>query len=1162
MYYEETRLRFSPTDLTIFLESEFASWMDRWWAERDEPAGSPTRRKSPSPHLNLPAIDACPDPEDEEARLFFARGLEHEKKFLAKLRADGRSVIEIDRADHASDETLTAMRAGAEFIYQARLELGDLAGWADFLVRTAGASLLGDYHYEVWDTKLAKSAKPYFIVQLCAYAEMLEGLQGKRPAGVEVVLGTGLRHRFATDSYFYYFRELKRAFLAFQRTFNRSARPHPGLSTSFGRWTGHAERFLTSSDHLSLVARITRGQIKKLEEAGIRTVTALAESRATTVSRIPDPLLARLKTQARLQLASRGQAKPSFAIQGSDPENPRLGLALLPPPSPGDVFFDMEGFPLAEGGLEYLFGTVSLKDGQKVFTDWWAHDPIQEKRAFEEFIDWVFDRWSKDPSMHVYHYAAYEVSAMRRLMGKYGSREEQVDQLLRNQVFIDLYAVVRQGLVIGTPDYSLKSIECLYMGKREGEVKTAAGSIVAYQRWLESGESQRWRESKILSEIRDYNRIDCESLVGLRDWLRNVQLREGIKCVSGKVDPEEKKEAKPEPPAKILAGRLLQQIAEGGVRDPERRRIQELLAWLLEFHWREAKPVFWRMFDRHEMTEQELVDDLDSLGALRRTRKPARPEKKSTAYEYEFDPDQDTKLDVDSFCMFAHDLAVKATILAMDRETGLVEIKIGPKCGQPPGSLSLIPDEYVPATSISDAVYRYVERWTAGGSASGAIDDLLHRRPPRIKGHAGGPIIRAGTDPLTQVIDVVKRLDESVICIQGPPGCGKTYTSAAVIVELLSLGKRVAVTASSHKAILNVLRAVVEAKEKGGSRSFRIVKVGGEPDDPLIEQRKVEHIEKNSETLTALGSGPVVVGGTAWAFCRPELEGRFDYLFIDEAGQFSLANVIGTGAAARNLVLVGDQLQLAQPIQGSHPGESGKSGLEYYLAGHVTIPPDFGILLDTTWRMHPHVCRFISDAVYEGRVRSHPNTERQRVLLPKKGANLVCMETGILYVPVSHDGNSQGSNEEIEVIDAIVRELLGRQVQDAAAPGPRPLTWEDILLVAPYNMQVRRLKHRLGSSARVGSVDKFQGQEAHVVIVSMCASSLEETPRGTEFLLSPNRINVALSRAKSLSIVVGSPGLMAARCQTIEQMELVNLFCRVKAYSEELAAGRSTTGMA
>jgi superfamily I DNA and/or RNA helicase len=292
----------------------------------------------------------------------------------------------------------------------------------------------------------------------------------------------------------------------------------------------------------------------------------------------------------------------------------------------------------------------------------------------------------------------------------------------------------------------------------------------------------------------------------------------------------------------------------------------------------------------------------------------------------------------------------------------------------------------------------------------------------------------------------------------------------------------------------------------------------------------------------------VLVGGTAWVFSREDLAGALDCLFIDEAGQVSLANAVAMGLSTRNLILVGDQMQLAQPMQGSHPGDTGHSCLEYLLHGHATVPPNLGIFLGSSYRMHSGVCRFISEAVYEERLGSAPETERHRVILDERSV-LVPVETGVVWVPVGHDGCAQSSDEECEAIAGVVAELLRRKVVGRDGK-ERRMTPADILVVAPFNLQVRRLREALGPEARVGSVDKFQGQEAPVVIVSLCASTLDEAPRGADFLLSPNRLNVAVSRAEALAIVVGSPELTRVRCRSVEEMKLVNLLCHLMQYAE------------
>ena len=286
-----------------------------------------------------------------------------------------------------------------------------------------------------------------------------------------------------------------------------------------------------------------------------------------------------------------------------------------------------------------------------------------------------------------------------------------------------------------------------------------------------------------------------------------------------------------------------------------------------------------------------------------------------------------------------------------------------------------------------------------------------------------------------------------------------------------------------------------------------------------------------------------LIAGTAWLFAREDMKERLDYLFVDEAGQVSLANLAGMSRCAKNIVLMGDQMQLEQPIQGTHPGESGQSALNYYLQDHATIPDTLGIFLGVSYRMNPDICRFISDMAYEGRLQAAPENQAQRLALPADGAKLVRQDCGIVFSPTEHDGNTQGSDEEVARIAEIVTELLGRSLTDRDGK-TRRLTLLDILFVAPYNMQVRKLQERF-PDARVGAVDKFQGQEAPVVIISMCSSAGEFGSRGLEFLLDKNRVNVAISRAQTVAIVVGDPRIATTAASTVEQMEKLNLFCKL-----------------
>ena len=669
-------------------------------------------------------------------------------------------------------------------------------------------------------------------------------------------------------------------------------------------------------------------------------------------------------------------------------------------------------------------------------------------------------------------------------------------------------------------------------------------SVVFYQRWLEGQDGSTWESSEILREIRDYNRRDCESTWMLAEWLRDIQKETGI----GYIPPANTVEVMVQPQSSQakLAEQLLQALPEDRSKDPERWRIQELLAWFLEFHRRELKPMWWRMFDRHEMNEDQLYDDMDCLAGLKRTQRPAEPVKRSILFEFEFDPTQDTKIKTGDSCYFAHDLDIKVRVEESDSDGGHALIKLGTKSlslcgGDPPKRLSLVPDEFVNPKAIVESITSTVLNYQQTGELPPALKDLLHRCRPHIKGSPSGPVLPKGMEVLNGTAQVVSNMNQTTLCIQGPPGTGKTHTAAHVILKLLKSGKRVGVSANSHKAICNLIDRVVQFS---ASQNFPLcaVKIGGdlEEQEQALRHETVDFVK----SIKKVESHHELIGGTAWAFSAGEAQGMLDYLFIDEAGQVSVANLVGMAPSASNLVLVGDQMQLAQPTQGSHPGESGLSTLDYLLQDKPTIPEDLGIFLGTTWRLHPKVCQFISEAVYEGRLVTEAHTEARKVLLDG-GAEWIDREAGVLFLPVEHSGNVQASEEEVAAIKEIIGELLSCEHTDELGNQLGHLKMEDILIVAPYNMQVRMLKRALGVNAPVGTIDQFQGQEAAVVIISMCASVGNASPRGIKFLFDKNRLNVAISRAKSLAIVVGHPDLTQTSCNTLRQMELINLFCRI-----------------
>ncbi len=1079
------------------------------------------------------------------------KGIEHEREFLASLKTAGRGVTDFDGQKEHFQATVAAMRRGDEIIYQGYLVRDEFAGYPDFLVRVDAPSSLGAWSYEPWDTKLARHPKPYFLVQLCCYAEMMEAVQGVRPSHLTIVLGAKTDAgpeiaTFRTDDFFFYYRALKEAFLEQQGAFDPANQAEINPFADLGRWAGYAERILEERDDLALVANIRSTQRRKLMETGTATVAALASADGIHVPRFNDATLDRLRRQAKLQISSRGKDKPDFELLPAEGAEGPLGLALLPPTSDGDIYFDMEGYPLIDEGREYLFGACFRENGALAFRDWWAHDRVAEKKALEGFVTWAYERWQQFPDLHIYHYNHYEVTAVRRLMGKFGVCEDQVDGMLRGGVFVDLFKVVRQGLLVGEPSYSLKHVEHLYRGHREGDVASAGESMVFYQRWLVAQDGDTPATSTVLKQIRDYNEQDCRSTAELAEWLRERQHEAGIAPRSPADGPETPDEPIPETDAqrrRSLAQEMLRELPEERPAGPdgERCRITELLAFLLEFHHREEKPIWWRRFDRMEMEEQRLVDDPECLGGLVRSGKapqPLPPPKRSTAYEFSFEPHQETKFRQGDSCTFAHDWKQTATIQELDFDHGKVALIIGNGRGAPPDRLSLAPNELTLGKTLAEAVERIVNRWRKRGDLPSALSDFLSRRRPRLIDNLEGPILPPHADIVASALHAALSMRSTTLCVQGPPGCGKTYVGAHVIAGLLKAGKHVGIASNSHRAINLLLARALEAAHAHGLN----------PDAAKVCRDEAD-LEGLPDSVTRFDAGkcvfdceplPQLIGGTVYALSCKAADGRLDYLFVDEAGQVSVANLVAMASCARNIVLLGDQMQLGQPIQGSHPGQSGLSTWEYLLESQPTVPDDFGIFLPKTWRLHPVICPFISGAVYEDRLDCQPHTASR--VIAGKVPQWLDRPAGLVYVPVEHEDNIYESAEEAERIAGLVADLLTVSIRSTEG-AVRRLTSKDILIVSPYNMQVRRLERRL-PTIRVGSVDKFQGQEAAVVIFTVCASTGDSSPRGVEFLFNRNRLNVAISRAETLAVVVGSPALVRTNCTTIEQMRLVNVYCR------------------
>jgi uncharacterized protein len=659
------------------------------------------------------------------------------------------------------------------------------------------------------------------------------------------------------------------------------------------------------------------------------------------------------------------------------------------------------------------------------------------------------------------------------------------------------------------------------------------------------------------SAVEGYNEDDCRATERLRHWLEG--LRDGLIASGSEVPRPEPKDASPSEELTAQQQRvaaLFDALTRDLPAEPKDRTAEQGARWLLahalDWHWREEKVKWWEFFRMKDLSEEELFDEKSAVAGLTiRQRMPKMSAKERAPIDqYEY-PSQECAIRPGD-TLYTLDEQKFGDVVAADLVARTIDVKKPMKLDGFHATCAFAHTRY-PTKEQSESILRLAQ-WIVAHEIddSGqyqAARDLLLRNPPRLI--AGQSLGKAANETVVQgACRVGSAVDTSCLPIQGPPGAGKTFTGAHMICTLVSQGKKVGVTAVSHKVIRKLLEDVVTAAREmnvsGVTCAHR--KEGADP-----ESRPVREIDSNEEALQSLRSGSVnVLGGTSWLWCREEFNDSVHALFVDEAGQMSLANVLACAQAGKNLVLLGDPQQLEQPQKGSHPEGSDISALAHLLDGRRTISEGQGLFLAETWRLHPAICKFTSELFYEGRLFSLDGLERQDIKAPAPFAR-----PGLWFVPVVHEGNQNHSDEEVERVSAIVELLTQAGSTWVDRRGERKnLTVNDILIVAPYNDQVNRLTERL-PGAKVGTVDKFQGQEAAVVIYSMTTSSPEDAPRGMEFLYNLNRFNVATSRACCACIVVGSPRLFAPECRTPHQMELANALCRYAELCEHVALGNA-----
>ena len=1143
------RVIWSASDLKAAAECEFA------WARAID--------------AKLGRVPKAEEPEDATLARAARLGDVHEVRVLEAYREQfgPDAVREVSKASSADAESLAAvvaesrdaLRSDARVVFQAAFSTEEFVGFADFLLREDDGS------WRVQDSKLARTARVTALMQLAAYVDQLDGLGIARSDQVDLILGDGTISTHEVHDLlplFHVRRARLRAIIADRRV-EEGAK---GASLAWGDDRGDLEitacgRCATCAEQvdaardLLMVARMRPSQRARLRAAGIETIDDLARASAAPSGMNHDTFEA-LRAQARLQLRADADDAPTFDVYHAE------AIHTLPRPSRGDIFFDFEGDPLytepavdghAQWGIDYLFGWV---DNDDQYTALWAHDFPDEKRALEQFLDFVNLRRASHPDMHIYHYAPYETSHLVAMAARYGVREGEVDKLLREGVFVDLYPLVLRTVRVGSRSYSIKKLEPLYMGAdvRTSDVQKGDDSIVQYVAARELAAAGASAEADVvLADLADYNRYDCVSTRRLRNWLIEIAKAKGV--VPAPPDQAEELVYEPSPRSVALLSDAERDVKAGG--DGEVHRVA---AAAIDYYPREAKN-FWvghfqRLREPVSMWDQtrDVVRVDSTQSTLRRDwgiEEGRRVSSREVEIRGEISPGTTlgegaspfalypfpAPFDVDGPSRAVHVARTVTVVEVLDDGYVVVESAVdGQTWDEFP--VALTPAAPPRVLSLQGAIDEWADAVHAAAPSfpDDAATDILRRIPPRTI--SGDPLPQAADDTVDAIVRGVLDLDRSYLAVQGPPGTGKTYTGSRVIAKLVNEhGFRVGVVAQSHAIIETLLERVV---------------ADGVPPGQVAKAPKDKNCDPGYTVIPKTGMAAflaervdqgAVVGGTAWDFSntgRVERQG-LDLLVIDEAGQFSLASTIAVAAGAKRLLLLGDPQQLPQVSQGAHPEPVNTSALGWVMDGDAVIRPEYGYFLDRSWRMHPAVAAHVSQLSYAGQLASAPGTERRAI---------ENVEAGVHIVPLRHRGNATQSAEEADEVVRIVRDLLGRAFTEIG-PGapPRPLVESDFIVVAPYNAQKQLVIDALASAGfggvPVGTVDNFQGKEAVVSITTLAASSGRDAPRGPEFLLLQNRLNVAISRAQVAAYLIHSPALLDDLPRTPEGVVRMSAFARL-----------------
>jgi len=1120
MRLSDNKLEFSISDVVRYFKSPYSSWAT--WANLVSPG-----------HIFV-------ENDMVQNSSLLARSEENENSAKSFLINKYSQVKTIKNPLDEIEESKTLIKDKVEVIVQPSFKRDQFIGRADFLIFDKDQNL-----FEVMDAKLAKQVKPEFLLQVCGYSWMLasDEYQSELPKYGWFYLGDGKNVNFKLSEYYKFFIDLKDEFLEAVGNYSLDTIPVPKKWENFEEFSESADKYWKDNKKLELIADISSRQIEILEKNGYTKIDQIPTIKEQSFSKLSSETLDKIKRQANAQLISTDT--DTHVELRNEEESIHQLHSLLPEEQPGDIYFDLEGYPFAditsEYTMEYLYGVVYKDENGKLCfkDDLWADNDAEEKIIFSKFVNWVEERIKKYPNLRIYHYAHYEKTSLVKSAQKFGIHEIEVDKWLREERLVDLYQVVRKSFIIGKDSYSLKRIEEVAGYSRELDLNSGIDSIFYFERYLNSNDLSL--KNQLKEEILLYNKDDCMATEVVCNWLRNQKKNYPYEFTI--IDIDEK------PPLEIDLELLALETKINNLKI--KKYDKEILNYISSIpgYYRREDRVKWQEFFRlKNLPLEDKINDSSSFGLLNLSKQPELLNGKYyLTYECYDDTFKKVKLN-DEIVLFLYspefeEIELYGQISEINSSPFSITISIYENSFKnkilDAGDLTLLNN---PTGIIHPYPMNF--RKVALSSQNRLIDicnHLLEQKelPLLIENILENKSLNLLIDSDTlnndseKIFNLAKKLNYSHLTIQGPPGTGKSTIIGEVIYKLFKEGKNIGIAAPSYFSALNLVKKVVPYLSEEEKVLFFQTSNGKDLLEALETTPNVE-IQKSSMSQKKLNEFNIIASYTH-KFAHESFKNHFDYLVIDEVGQVPMATTLSLSQATKNMLLIGDHNQLPQVINGTHPNNNNLSTMEYLIEGHETISKDKGLFLGTTFRMHKDVNKFISKYFYDDLLQNHSITNLRTL----DHSNTEIQPTGIQFLPVHHTGNTQSSIEEVEKVEEIINELFNSSI--TVEGKERKLNEDDILIVSPYNSQVYELRKKLGEKFRVGTVDKFQGQEAPVVIVSLTASNYEEAPRGIDFVLNFNRINVALSRSQCLSIVVGSPELTHLHNQSLNSIRLTNL---------------------